>query len=104
PGGRVTISVHSLADQVRIRVSDSGVGLESHEAQRIFQLFEQVNIEPSRSAGGLGIGLTVAKALVELHGGHITATSRGRGLGTQINVFLPRVLPAPLAPSSGLFR
>ncbi len=93
PGGRVTVSVdvsHTLEPQVEIRVKDTGIGVAAHDLTRIFTRFERVQ-HPGRAApaGGSGIGLTIARGIVHAHGGTITATSRGLGMGATFIVRLP---------------
>jgi CheY-like chemotaxis protein len=72
-----------------IRVTDSGIGIGAEELPRLFELFFQVNRSLERSEGGLGIGLTLAQRLVDLHGGTIEARSAGPGQGSQFVVTLP---------------
>ena len=72
-----------------IRVSDTGVGLPAEMLSRVFDLFAQADRSLDRSEGGLGIGLTVARRLAEMHGGSVTAASAGLGRGSQFTVRLP---------------
>jgi PAS domain S-box-containing protein len=90
-GGRVR--VHAVRDgrMVSIRVSDNGVGIEADLLPRLFDLFMQ----GSRSSGGLGIGLTLVRTLVELHGGKVRAASAGPGKGSEFEVRLPAMVPSP---------
>ena len=99
-GGRIEVSCergleggthHALA-----RVSDNGVGIDHELLPRIFDLFTQADRSLERSAGGLGIGLSLAQRLVALHGGNIWAYSRGPGLGSEFTVKLP-LIAAPLS-------
>ena len=80
PGG--TASVH-------IRVRDTGIGLAPDHLSKIFELFTQVDASLERSVSGLGIGLPLVKTLVEKHGGHVTVSSPGLGLGSEFTVTLP---------------
>jgi two-component system CheB/CheR fusion protein len=73
----------------RIRVRDSGIGLEPGIRERLFLPFSQADTSLARTAGGLGLGLALAKSLVDLHGGNIQADSAGPGLGTTFTVELP---------------
>lgn len=82
-------SIEPTADSVSIEVRDQGIGLNEDELQSIFQLFFQSNETIDRSQGGLGIGLTLAKGLVEMHGGRLTATSLGRNRGSVFTINLP---------------
>ena len=80
----------SYADgQVRISVRDEGAGIEPAFLPHIFELFVQGDQTLDRSQGGLGIGLTLVKHLVELHGGRVSASSAGAGQGTEVSVWLP---------------
>jgi signal transduction histidine kinase/PAS domain-containing protein/ActR/RegA family two-component response regulator len=89
-GGRVELTVVGAADgEIAIRVRDNGIGITPEHLPRIFDLFMQGDSSLERSAGGLGIGLTLVKTLVELHGGTITAYSDGRGKGSEFVVRLP---------------
>jgi signal transduction histidine kinase len=72
-----------------IAVSDNGIGMEPALVERVFDLFTQAERTPDRSQGGLGLGLALAKSLVELHGGRMSANSAGLGLGSQFAVRLP---------------
>ena len=94
PEGRITLRAYPEDDQCVIKVTDNGVGLPAEMLARVFDLFAQADRSLDRSSGGLGIGLTVARRLAEMHGGSITATSAGLGLGAEFTVRLPLV-PAP---------
>jgi two-component system, sensor histidine kinase len=82
----------------RREVRDTGAGLPPELGERIFELFVQGERTPDRAQGGLGIGLTLVRALVALHGGTVSARSDGTGRGSVFTVRLPRV-PAPAASS-----
>ncbi len=77
-------------DQVRFEVEDQGIGLTSEQIPEIFQMFSQVSPSLERAEGGLGIGLSVARVLVEMHGGQIAASSEGLGKGSTFTVVVPR--------------
>ena len=87
-GGELSISVH-VGRQAVIRVRDSGIGIAPKALPRIFDLFEQADASNPRSRSGLGIGLAVVRNLVTLHGGSVTAVSRGIGEGSEFIVRLP---------------
>jgi len=94
--GRVTIRVRLTGapgadggQLVRIDVSDNGIGIERGNLTRIFGMFAQVSAAPDRTQEGLGIGLSLVSRLLEMHGGHLTATSPGIGLGSTFTVELP---------------
>lgn len=88
-GGEVRCLIRGEPDHARITVRDTGAGIPPDALERIFELFAQVDTTIDRSRGGLGIGLTLAKSLVELHGGTITAASPGVGLGAEFCLRLP---------------
>jgi two-component system CheB/CheR fusion protein len=79
PGGRIWVSVKREDDAAVISVRDSGEGVPPKYLSRIFDLFTQVDRRASRTPGGLGIGLTLVKSLVEMHGGNVQAISEGEG-------------------------
>jgi PAS domain S-box-containing protein len=93
-GGRVTIRVES-ADGARLSVADTGVGIAPEALPILFQAFRQVDADPARTKGGLGLGLAVVRGLIELHGGRTRATSDGRGRGSTFEVWLPLDESAP---------
>lgn len=97
-GGRITLTAGREGDEAVVRVRDNGVGLSAEMLPRVFDLFSQEDRSLDRSQGGLGIGLTLVRSLVQHHGGSITADSPGPGLGSEFVVRLP-VLPVEAAPS-----
>lgn len=98
PGGRIWIAARPLEGDIEIRVRDTGIGMRPEETQRVFELFEQGPRELARSEGGLGVGLTVVKNLVELHGGSIRARSEGPGHGSEFIVRMPRAPADSVSP------
>jgi CheY-like chemotaxis protein len=88
-GATIEIRATVVADWVSVTVHDNGIGLDQDNLPGIFDLFAQVDTSLRRSRGGLGIGLTLARRLVEMHGGQITATSQGLGRGSEFTVKLP---------------
>ena len=96
-GGQVELLLRRDGEYVDIRVRDNGVGISAEKLPRIFELFMQVNETRERSQGGLGIGLSLAKTLVEMHGGSIRAESAGEGAGSEFVVRLPLVTQAVAA-------
>jgi CheY-like chemotaxis protein/anti-sigma regulatory factor (Ser/Thr protein kinase) len=88
-GGQITVGASVEGQQSRVIVSDTGLGVPQPMLNRIFDMFAQVQEFRDRTQGGLGIGLTLAKRLVELHNGTIEATSEGAGCGTTFTVRLP---------------
>ena len=88
-GGEIDVSVECHDGQAVIRVRDNGVGIEPKLLPYIFDLFVQSDRSPDRAQGGLGIGLTLVRSLVEMHGGHVEAHSDGAGKGSEFIVRLP---------------
>lgn len=101
-GGRIRVTVRSDADDAVFSVEDSGVGIAPDLLPSIFDMFVQGETTLDRSRGGLGIGLTLVRRLVELHGGTITASSAGAGSGSTFTVRLPRVVNAVTPPAAAL--
>src|SRR5262245_28321914 len=97
-GGRVELRTESDANHIRIKVSDTGRGIEPEFLPFVFDPFRQADSSSTRRYGGLGLGLSLVKHLVELHGGTIRATSKGAGRGATFTVTLPRRHPEFLAP------
>ena len=89
PGGAISLSAEILDETVTLRVRDNGVGIPPDLLPHVFELFVQGERSLARSQGGLGIGLTLVKSLVELHGGAVEARSEGQGKGTELIVRLP---------------
>ena len=89
PGGEIRLAVHREGAAVAISVRDTGVGLAPEKLSNVFDLFMQVDPHGRRAQGGLGIGLTLVKRLVELHGGRVEAHSEGPGHGSEFVVRLP---------------
>jgi PAS domain S-box-containing protein len=89
-GGRVTIKIGNVGSNARITVSDTGEGIDPNFLPHIFSRFTQADSSMSRMHGGLGIGLSIVKQLVELHGGTIKAESPGKGEGSTFTLLLPR--------------
>ncbi|HEY2106408.1 MAG TPA: PAS domain S-box protein, partial [Candidatus Binataceae bacterium] len=100
-GGRIRVSVKPEGADAVVRVEDNGVGISAELLPRVFDLFVQDKRGLDRSSGGLGIGLTLTRRLVELHGGTVVATSAGAGLGSVFTVRLPRLAAPPPKPQSG---
>ena len=98
--GCVGIRCRPDETHVVIEVNDSGIGIEPEALSRIFNAFEQAERSITRQFGGLGLGLAISKALVEMHGGQIEAHSEGRDKGATFRVRLPLTVPAgrPEAP------
>lgn len=86
--GAVIVSAEELTGFIRISISDTGVGIPEGDRTRIFERFYQVEDHMTRRHGGMGLGLSVAKMMVEMHHGRIALTSR-EGEGTVFNVLFP---------------
>jgi two-component system CheB/CheR fusion protein len=95
---RITISAEAPEKRAVIQVADTGVGMTPEMVARLFQPFSQADSTLDRSKGGLGLGLALAKGLVELHGGDITARSAGLGQGAAFVVRLPLAIDDAVAP------
>ncbi len=112
--GRVRLSVEARPGEVAFRVTDSGIGIPAEKLPQVFDMFTQAEPAKERSRGGLGIGLTLVKRLVEMHAGTVEASSAGPGLGSEFLVRLPVPAgeplrqaappPATLHPGNDLFR
>ncbi|WP_437900599.1 ATP-binding protein [Sorangium sp. So ce124] len=88
-GGHIGVTVEQRGDQVELRVRDDGIGIAREVLPQVFELFHQADRSLDRAPGGLGIGLTIVRDLVALHGGSIEATSPGLGQGSEFIVRLP---------------
>ncbi|WP_438020635.1 CheR family methyltransferase [Sorangium sp. So ce315] len=100
PGSQIALRCHEQGGQVVIEVRDEGIGIEPEVLPRIFDAFEQGDAATARHFGGLGLGLAISRAIVQLHGGSITASSAGRGAGATFRVCLPAARPpAAVAPA-----
>jgi CheY-like chemotaxis protein/two-component sensor histidine kinase len=93
PGGSIHVSLSLAGTRARIDVVDDGVGIDAPLLPHVFELFTQGARTPDRSQGGLGIGLALVKALVELHQGEVVAESEGQGRGSRFSVLLPLAAP-----------
>jgi signal transduction histidine kinase/ActR/RegA family two-component response regulator len=105
PGGTITLEVVRDGPNVHVRLSDTGIGIAPDMLSRVFELFTQARGALHRAQGGLGIGLTLVRMLVELHGGRASVESGGLGRGSTFSVTLPLVavphLPGtPVEPES----
>ncbi len=101
-GGDIRLSVepHEHENDVLVRVRDNGVGIPASMLPRIFEMFTQVDRSLERTQGGLGIGLSIVKRLVEMHGGTVEARSEGPGRGSELVVRLPVLAPSVQEPRS----
>jgi signal transduction histidine kinase/ActR/RegA family two-component response regulator len=105
PGGHIWLTAELEPEVVRIRVRDTGIGIRPEMLEGIFELFTQADRPPNQAVEGLGIGLTLVRSLVELHGGSVQAHSAGPGQGSEFVVRLPLALEEsvwePATPVNG---
>jgi len=107
PGGKVLLDVEEENHLAIIRVRDNGIGIAAENIPRLFEMFTQVDSSLERSRDGLGIGLTLVKTLVEMHGGDVAVRSEGLGRGSEFTVRLPlatvtsMAAPASMAGKTG---
>ncbi|MEO6361669.1 MAG: ATP-binding protein [Caldimonas sp.] len=95
-GGRITIELREEAGDAVVRVTDTGVGIPAEHLEQVFEMFTQVDRTMNRARGGLGIGLSLVRELVQLHGGTVSARSDGVDRGSTFTI----TLPAQSAPAS----
>jgi PAS domain S-box-containing protein len=98
--GRISIHVVPEDGWVSVRIKDNGIGIPEDMLSNVFKMFTQVDNSLERSHGGMGIGLSLVKRLVEMHGGSVVARSGGIGAGSEFIVTLP-IAPRPVAAESG---
>jgi signal transduction histidine kinase/CheY-like chemotaxis protein len=91
PGGQIWLTLEVESDAAAIKVRDNGIGLAADQCGRVFDMFTQVDSSWKRSHGGLGLGLTLVKKIVELHGGKVAAHSGGLGRGAEFAIHLPTI-------------
>lgn len=103
PGGHVRVDFARQGSEAVISVSDQGIGIAPELLPRVFDIFMQAHPSRERSQGGLGIGLSLVRGVVELHGGRVEARSQGVGKGSEFIVRLPLVVE-PVAPEAGPVR
>jgi PAS domain S-box-containing protein len=99
-GGRVRLIARNEAVEVVIAVQDTGAGIHPDRLPHVFDPFSQDGPSPGRKQGGLGIGLTLVRRLVEMHGGRVGAASEGPGLGSEFTIRLPRLAPDGAKPAA----
>jgi PAS domain S-box-containing protein len=101
--GRIRLTAEERGAEVIVTITDTGVGIAADQMANLFVLFAQGEGEPRRPGGGLGIGLSLVKQLVELHHGRVTAKSGGPGRGSEFTVHLPMALDQSMpAPAGGI--
>ncbi len=102
PRGRVRLRVACEGNEATVSVSDTGIGIPAGMIERVFDLFAQGRDARARSKGGLGIGLTLVKRLVEMHGGYVRVSSAGEGHGSDFVLGLPLLAAAPVVEIAGV--
>jgi len=95
PGGTITITTRNESDSIIVEVSDSGIGFEPGQAEKLFEPFAQGGLENDHRFGGLGLGLAIARAIVNMHHGSIRAHSAGPGQGARFTAELPDAMEPP---------
>ncbi|HYM27892.1 MAG TPA: ATP-binding protein [Steroidobacteraceae bacterium] len=100
PGGRIEISARTHEDRIELQVSDTGIGIPADMLPRVFDPFTQAHPAIESSQSGLGLGLTLARRLVAIHGGTLTAASDGIGTGSRFTVSLPAAAGTAATPGS----
>jgi signal transduction histidine kinase/ActR/RegA family two-component response regulator len=104
PGGQIAVSAWREEADIKLSVSDNGIGIDAERLPELFDLFLQGRASPDRRPGGLGIGLALVKTLVQLHGGAIAVSSAGRGHGSDFVVTLPALARAEHSKAPGTGR
>jgi signal transduction histidine kinase len=97
PGGRIQVAGEQQANELLISVADNGIGIGAQDLPKVFGMFTQLRSAQDHAGGGLGIGLALAKGIVELHGGRLEAASAGAGQGSRFTVRLPKQLATAAA-------
>ena len=100
-GGAITLAARRDGAEAMIRVTDNGIGIAPASLEEVFGLFNQVGTDRNRAQGGLGIGLSLVRSLVALHGGSVVAASAGAGLGSVFTVRLPLDVAAVAESAAG---
>jgi signal transduction histidine kinase/CheY-like chemotaxis protein len=105
PQGRIALSVRAKAGIAIIRVQDSGIGIPAADLDNIFEMFVQLDTGKAHAGVGLGVGLALARSLINMHGGELTARSAGPGKGSEFRIRLPLAeAPAWTAPEASVER
>jgi CheY-like chemotaxis protein len=101
-GGTIRISTsNSKTDEFTVTIADSGVGFDPADAEKLFESFRQISADVARRTGGLGLGLAISRAIVNLHGGRIWGESPGPNLGATIHIELPLRRASPSIVPTG---
>lgn len=89
PSGTISLAIERVQDQIAIRIKDSGIGISEGFIDKIFNIFSREDYSSDPTRGGLGIGLTVAQGIAQLHGGNVSVHSEGRNKGAELIIHLP---------------
>src|SRR5262249_19191709 len=89
PGGRISLTAERPGGEAVVTIRDNGIGIASEDLPAVFDMFMQADSRDTRAQSGLGIGLTLVRSLVTMHGGRVAADSAGPGKGSAFSVFLP---------------
>lgn len=103
PGGRILISAQASNGEAQVHVADTGIGIPANELERVFDRFYQVEPHLTRKYSGMGLGLAIAKGMIELHGGRIWCESVV-GLGSRFSFTVPVNGPRPKVKGTGPLR
>jgi len=88
-GGKITVSVNHEGSNTVVRISDEGAGLSPEDLGRLFGRFQRLSAKPTAGESSTGLGLSIVKRIIDMHGGHVTADSAGPGQGSTFTVTLP---------------
>ncbi|MEJ7709539.1 MAG: ATP-binding protein [Pyrinomonadaceae bacterium] len=98
------VSLDRVESHVEVTVSDTGLGIAQEFLPHVFDRFRQADATTTRAQGGLGLGLSIVRQLVELHGGTVRVDSEGKGLGSTFTVSLPLTVVRSSSATSGISR
>ena len=101
PGGRIALAAGREGAEAVVRIRDNGIGIAPDQIGRVFEMFTQLDPSLERGHGGLGVGLSLSRKLVEMHGGRLEARSEGVKRGSEFTVRLPLAAEAPADPKPG---
>ena len=96
-GGQITVLVDGDEDDTTIRVTDEGAGLSPEDIGRLFGRFQRLSAKPTAGESSTGLGLSIVKKIVDMHGGSVVAQSPGPGQGATFTITLPAATPASFA-------
>jgi signal transduction histidine kinase len=89
-GGQISVSLSEDTEHAHLSIHDNGIGIPPDELEKIFDRFYQVDSHLTRTEGGMGLGLSIARGLIQAHGGKMWAESEGKDKGTTIQIILPK--------------